>query len=94
MTDILMASHIKPWRVANNDERLDLFNELLLLPNYDKLFDRGYITFKSNGEMICSKLLPSDERRIIGINRTKRLLRIDERHQPYLRFHNDNCFIG
>ena len=51
MTDILVASHIKPWRVANNQERLDLYNGLLLLPNYDKLFDKGYISFDTKGEL-------------------------------------------
>ena len=42
-TWILIASHIKPWRVSNNNERLDVYNGLLLLPNLDKLFDKGYI---------------------------------------------------
>ena len=36
--DCLMASHIKPWRKSNNQERLDVFNGLLLTPNLDKLF--------------------------------------------------------
>lgn len=94
ITEILVASHIKPWRVSDNNERLDIFNGLLLLPNYDKLFDLGYITFKQNGDMVCSKLLPNDERKIIGINQPKHLLRIDERHKPYLNYHNENCFIG
>ena len=31
------TSHIKPWRDADNQERLDAYNGLLLLPNYDKL---------------------------------------------------------
>ena len=37
LTDMLVASHIKPWKDSTNDERLDVFNGLLLLPNYDKL---------------------------------------------------------
>ena len=42
LTNILIASHIKPWRYSNNPERLDVFNGLLLTPNYDKLFDLGF----------------------------------------------------
>ena len=31
--DILVASHIKPWKVSDNQQRLDVYNGLLLLPN-------------------------------------------------------------
>jgi hypothetical protein len=36
----LRASHCKPWRDSNNDERLNGENGLLLTPNIDHLFDR------------------------------------------------------
>jgi putative restriction endonuclease len=35
--DLLRASHIKPWRYSSNQERLDEYNGLLLLPQYDHL---------------------------------------------------------
>ena len=41
----LRASHIKPWRDANNSERLNGSNGLLLSPHIDHLFDQGYIIF-------------------------------------------------
>jgi putative restriction endonuclease len=34
-TDLPRASHIKPWRLCNNHERLDPKNGLLLIPNLD-----------------------------------------------------------
>ena len=61
LTDMLVASHIKPWKDSTNDERLDVFNGLLLLPNYDKLFDLGYLTFTSEGKAIYSKLLSKND---------------------------------
>ena len=33
----LIASHIKPWKVSSNDERLDGNNGLLLSPHLDNL---------------------------------------------------------
>lgn len=39
--DLLIASHIKPWKVSSNSERLDGNNGLLLSPHVDKLFDKG-----------------------------------------------------
>lgn len=41
---VLTASHIRPWKNCSDEERLDGNNGLLLVPNYDKLFDKGYIT--------------------------------------------------
>jgi hypothetical protein len=57
---LLIASHIKPWRVSNNTERLDAKNGLLLSPTYDKLFDSGFISFRDNRQIIISSLI-SDE---------------------------------
>jgi len=43
---LLIASHIKPWRLCDTaGERLDGMNGLLLSPDADLLFDRGFITF-------------------------------------------------
>jgi predicted restriction endonuclease len=42
---LLVASHIKPWSIADDYERLDINNGLLLCANHDVLFDRGFITF-------------------------------------------------
>lgn len=92
MTDT--PRRIKPWRDADNRERLDVFNGLLLAPNYDKLFDLGYITFKSNGIVVCSKLLSSTDKRLLMLDGSTRLQKVDDRHKPYLKYHNDQCFIG
>lgn len=42
----LIASHIKPWAVCTNEERLSENNGLLLSATYDRLFDSGLISFK------------------------------------------------
>lgn len=52
---LLIASHIKPWRVcASAHERLDGMNGLLLTPDADLLFDRGFISFEDSGEVMVS----------------------------------------
>ena len=90
--EFLVASHIKPWKDSNNQERLDKFNGLLLLPNLDKLFDSGYISFNENGRMLCSRYLSSEEKGLLGIVDTMSLIYIDERHKPYLKYHREECF--
>ena len=56
-TQLLVASHIKPWRNSNNEERLDKFNGLLLVANLDKAFDLGFISFDDGGKVMISKYL-------------------------------------
>lgn len=90
---MLVASHIKPWRKADDRERLDVYNGLLLLPNYDKLFDKGYITFSLRGEMMISKLLDKRDREALGLTGGLRLVKIEEAHDKYLAYHRENCFI-
>ena len=55
--ELLKASHIKPWRYASNQERLNVYNGLLLLPNLDTCFDLGLISFDHEGKILISNQL-------------------------------------
>lgn len=89
----LIASHIKPWRISNNQERLDAKNGLLFTPTYDKLFDKGFITFTNDRRIIVSTLISDENRgRLNLINNTQYpLLPIDGR-EDFLNYHRDNLF--
>ncbi len=88
-TELLIASHIKAWRSSNNKERLDQFNGLLLIPNLDKLFDKGYISFDNNGKIIISNDLKNYE--LLGVNPNMKI-NIKEEHKKYLEFHRSDVF--
>ena len=85
----LVASHIKPWRESDNKERLDSYNGLLLLPNIDKAFDLGFITFSEVGNIIVSEHLEEAGR--LGITRDMHLKVVGD-HQEYMQFHRDVVF--
>ena len=87
--DILIASHIKPWKDADKKERLDSFNGLLLLPTLDKLFDKGYISFDENGKIIISSSLENYE--ALGVSDTMKI-DISSKHKKYLKFHRKEVF--
>ena len=53
----LIASHIKPWKVAQGDEKISQNNGLLLSPHVDHLFDGGLISFQNSGEVLVSNSL-------------------------------------
>lgn len=93
LTWMLIASHIKPWRDADNQERLDTYNGLLLLPNYDKLFDLGYISINPKGKIMYSRLLDKFDREAIGLTSDLHLVKLENQHLKYLKYHNENCFL-
>ena len=92
MTDVLIASHIKPWRKSTNKERLDRYNGLLLLPNYDKLFDKGLISFEDNGKIIISPLIKEEEYKVLGISPNDELFKVYDENKPYLEEHRRIVF--
>jgi hypothetical protein len=56
----LVASHIKPYIQASDEEAYDPNNGLLLSQNIDGLFDKGYISFNDDGSIIVSASLDSE----------------------------------
>jgi len=61
---LLLASHIKPWAVADNAERLDPEHGLLLCPVSDRLFDAGFISFDQEGMIVSPSSTPAITRLI------------------------------
>lgn len=91
----LRASHCKPWRDANNQERLDGENGLLLTPSTDHLFDRGFISFENNGQVIISPVAHNDSLRRMGVDPTSppRVGAFSEGQRRYLDYHRDNVLL-
>lgn len=91
----LRASHCKPWRDANNDERLDGENGLLLTPNADHLFDRGFIGFEDNGDVLISPVAHADSLARMGLN-TSRVFNVrsfSKGQRRYLEFHRESVLL-
>lgn len=65
---LLVASHIKPWRLCSTAaERLDGANGLLLAPHVDRLFDRGFISFADDGQVLISERLDRADLAKLGL---------------------------
>jgi len=91
----LRASHCKPWRDATNEERLDGENGLLLTPNIDHLFDRGFIGFDDNGDVIISPVADKVSLLRMGIDpkRTVNVGHFTVGQRRYLSFHRDSVLL-
>ncbi|PNY75670.1 HNH endonuclease [Stenotrophomonas pavanii] len=90
----LRASHIKPWADSTHSERVDGENGLLLAPHADMLFDRGWISFSSNGRLLVSSSLPSDVQARIGLKlyASLRCGVFSAKQLSFLEFHRDVVF--
>jgi putative restriction endonuclease len=90
---ILIASHIKPWRVSDNHDRLYVKNGLLFTPTYDKLFDNGFITFDLEKRIIISPWISQENRVRLNISNEQNfpLLQTTGREE-FLEFHKNSVF--
>ena len=91
---LLTASHIKPWKVSDNQERLEGNNGLFLSPHVDKLFDSGFITFTAKGEMWVSPQIDPDVLPKWKIEPNKRYGKFNLEQAFFLEFHNSSVFLG
>lgn len=91
-TALVVASHIKPWKLSSDRERLDGYNGLLLAPHVDRLFDRGFITFKDDGQMLTGGEPVVTTMRRWGIDPAQRLAPLHARHAEYMAFHREKVF--
>jgi putative restriction endonuclease len=90
---LLRASHIKPWAACDNDdERLDVFNGLLLAPHVDALFDGGWIAFSDEGHLLVSKALPQEALVRLGVADELAIRELKPAHKSYLAFHREQVF--
>ena len=91
---LLIASHIKPWAKSNDSEKIDPENGFMFTPTYDKLFDRGFISFSDDRTLIVSPWLsPMNQKRLNIYNGKKiPLLPLTPKRIEYLVFHQNNIF--
>lgn len=87
--DILIASHIVPWKDSNDDQRLDVDNGILLSPDYDALFDKHLISFENSGKIILSTQLEKSDFNSLGITGRERITSFSEGNHVYLEKHRD-----
>ncbi|MCR5839354.1 MAG: HNH endonuclease [Kiritimatiellae bacterium] len=90
---LLMASHARPWKGATNKARLDGDNGLPLVPNLDKLFDKGYISFADDGAIVISPALSAAACATFGVNASLHLVKpLNPMQQSYMAYHRDHVF--
>jgi hypothetical protein len=92
---VLRASHAKAWSECDSDEeRLNVFNGLLLSAHLDALFDRHEMTFDETGLAIFAPTVKLETRAKLGLTEPLRLRWISPEHQPFLEHHRSRFFAA
>jgi hypothetical protein len=85
--EVLIASHIVPWKSADDQERLDFNNGILLSPNLDALFDKHLISFDDNGKILIHSRLDVQHQECLGIKKEMKLRSVNTEMRKYLEIH-------
>ena len=93
---LLVASHIKPCAVSEENEAFDPKNGFTLSPLYDRLFDQGFISFDDKKCMMVSNWIsPSNQDRCrIKAGTFIQMLPLDDKREFYLQYHRKYVFKG
>lgn len=94
MPVLLRASHIKPWAACtSDDERLDVFNGLLLAPHLDALFDAGLMTVDEGGSVSLSSSISAAARARLAVLQPLRVDGLRPEHLRYLKHHQEVVWL-
>ncbi len=90
----LRASHIKPWKDSSNEEKLHGCNGLLLAPHVDHLFDRGFISFENNGDLLVSGDMEAEVLSAWSIVVPRNVGAFNGDQQHFLAHHRDHVLLA
>ncbi|RSE30169.1 HNH endonuclease [Acinetobacter junii] len=88
LNELLRASHIKPWRISNDSERLDSSNGILLAAHVDILFDKGLISFDDEGNLLTKN--NEVDNLLEQMNVQTRKIELPQESKKYLKWHRDS----
>lgn len=84
---LLIASHIKPWRDSSNSERLNGLNGMMLSPHVDALFDKKFISFENDGQMLIHQSLPAGVLSRWAIKKDMKVAKFRPEQHDFLEHH-------
>lgn len=89
--ELLVASHSKDWNYSTDKERIDVYNGFLMCAQHDKLYDRGFISFDDDGNILISDKINRNDYNLLNINENIKI-NITKRHKKYLKWHREHKF--
>lgn len=92
---LLIASHIKPLALCTtNHEAVSRDNGLLLIRDYDYLFDKGFISFNNDGSALFSDKFSAEDYVDLGLHIGTNIGELNDEQIYYMGFHRRFVFKG
>ncbi len=86
--ELLTASHIVPWSLSDEREKIDPNNGFPFSPAIDKLFDRGYVSFDDYGHLLIkTSVLNTQDLGRLGIAPNATIRALNAEQKAYLARH-------
>ena len=98
ISELLVASHIKPWAKCSSEEKLNPRNGLCLNVLHDRAFDRGLVTVEEDLRLKISPILldsPDTASRKMLLHYNNHKISLPEKFVPdqnFLAWHREHCF--
>jgi len=84
---LLQACHIKDWAKANETEKLDAENGLILTHTLHKAFDEGLICFSETGVLKISPFLSKGDAKLMGAKDGSKIFQsVSKKRKSYLNW--------
>lgn len=91
LSELLIASHAKPWKDSTNEERLDPYNGMLLCCHHHALYVNGFMAFDGQGRLSISSVInQNDYENYRLVPGTK--INIHPKNKIYFKWHKRNIF--
>ena len=90
---LLIACHIKPYAICDENEEFDVENGIILTPTYHYLFDIGFISFDDQARIIVSDFLSKlNQKRLHIATGQETKIKLTDKRKEYLKYHRENIF--
>ncbi len=87
--ELLIASHIVPWALSKDEEKIDPNNGILFSPTIDKLFDKGFISFSDEGNLLVNPDFNESNLLKLGIDKNIVRINFNTLQKSYLAKHRE-----
>ena len=88
---LLVACHVKPYCVCDENEKYDVNHGTVLTPTYHTLFDLGFITFDKDGRLLISPFLSNLNKSRLNLIELK-AYRLQQGTEKYMKYHREHIF--
>lgn len=85
----LVASHIQRWSESDDNERRDINNVFLLCPDHDWLFDKFYISFDDEGNILLADSVDKVIYEKLKISSDIVNVSLNNENRKYLKWHRE-----